>query len=106
MSLKEVASGMKEEAGRQLISQRRLERGLVLTLRKKPAGGWSLSMTRHGVRPDAKEQAIVRNCFEVPKGSKGHNGQEGNYYLVRVEWGDKPAKEESEPGPEQLGLFA
>lgn len=106
MSLSEVASGMKEEATRQKISQRRLERGLLLTLRKKPDGQWSLSMQRHGVRPDAKEQAIVRNCFKVPRGAKGSYGQDGNYYLVRVEWDDKPAKEESGPEPEQLGLFA
>jgi hypothetical protein len=104
MSLKEIAEMMRKEAQRDGVAEITLERGLNLLLRREGTI-WTLTMKRRGERPSPQEQAIVRNCFDVPKKIKAKYQEETSFYFVILAWTDADEKATEAPKPVQPRLM-
>jgi hypothetical protein len=110
MSLEQIAEMLRREAGREGQAQQTLSGGLHLTMRREGTT-WHLSMGRRGVRPDPKEQAIIRRFFRVPQGIRGsYEESAGGYHLVKLTWTDEdernpPAKKAKAEEPVQPRLM-
>lgn len=104
MSLKEIATLMRREAQRDGTAEMTLERGLNLVMRREGTI-WTLTMKRRGERPSAQEQAIVRNCFDVPRKVKAKYQESTSFYFVILTWTDADEKAAKVEPPKQLKLM-
>lgn len=83
--LKAIAQAMKTQAADTGMAQRRLPKGLILTLRRDGLD-WVLSLTRFEVRASDSEIAICRWAFEVPEDAESEVEEINEYQVRRVRW--------------------
>ena len=100
-ALSKIAAVMRSVAETTGHASHTLERGLILTLRRRPAGGWVLSLARLGSPPGPLEETICREAFGVPDTAKRRevvrpNKFERDYHIVGFVWG---------PAARQLSLI-
>jgi hypothetical protein len=80
-----IAERMKIEAAEKGLAQRRLEKGLILTLRRD-GPDWVLSLTRHLVRASDLEMKICLEAFQAPDGAELEGEEINEYQVRRVRW--------------------
>lgn len=90
--LEKIAAAMRSVAEATGQASHTLERGLNLTLRRRAAGGWVLSLARLGSPPGPLEEQICRQAFDVPDAAKRRevirpNKFERDYYIIGFVWG-------------------
>jgi hypothetical protein len=85
MKLTDIATDLKQVAEKTGMARYRLPRGLVLTLQYAKLN-WTLSLTRQGAKPSAKEEEICRQAFDIPTKAKRTEKVEGGFYIVRFSW--------------------
>jgi hypothetical protein len=105
MSLEHIANMMREHANLDGVAEQTLSGGLILTLKRENGRLWVLTMKRSGVYPDAREQAIVRNKFGVPKKVQGKKESAYGWRLIRLAWSDNDEQAAKADPPEQLRLM-
>lgn len=104
MSLEHIAQMMRQQADLDGVAEQTLSGGLILTL-KRSGGLWVLTMKRSVVWPDAREQAIIRGKFGVPRKTQGRKESAGGYRLIKLTWTDNDEKSAQAEKPEQLKLL-
>jgi hypothetical protein len=104
VSLKEIAKMMRQHAELDGVAEQTLSGGLILTL-KRSGQVWVLTLKRSVTWPDAKEQAIIRGFFGVPRKTQGRKESAGGYRLIKLTWTDNDEQSATAEKPEQLKLL-
>ena len=91
-ALEKIAIAMHSVAEATGQATHELERGLVLVLRHRAAGGWVLSLGRLGAPPAELEETICRAAFGVPVTARRRevvrpNKYQKDYFITGFIWG-------------------